>query len=1708
MVDDSKILTKKKDSLPQTSDGNIDWKEYYDSITPKMSKPLKEVIPSESPFTPEYSDTPFLEDKNVFQDINDENGMINFIDTVPASSSIEEENQEIDPDIHYPFDEKKDEEEEQLSKDIYINSIPNEGDLFLIIINEKKMIIDKLITVQSINTDDLFVHFKDEDDNDLTLFLNDEHNIILKSDEYDYDILEFEKIEEINIKELNDNNILITKDIYSDFEFDVEERKDKIYTIEEKRESLITELITILKAHDDKSLISTICDIADNYIIMMENNRNISNDYLDQLPFLRDVNDNDYHLPGWIIPIVDNIKKIFLEEGEDRITQSDNSYHNLNNELKEKDKILSSNDPAITQDQSSLTYQKFYQSLIKFGPFYNKESNTIIYHDGHYIRDCNDVQPCNGINGEYIFDYNKTRKSNIIPLMKDKTTYYEIINPKEKLSITGFYILPHNYLDLTFKPDNILSLFEVSLLSNKKYSFIPFNNRLIHNQIIPHIIGPNTSKEDFVNNMIHSYLFDSQVTIDNLKQTLSNNLPNISDIINSIPEKLIPFILNHNDLNKLLLPYKLSYNTFDQNNKNKINGLIKKNINKYVQNYNKTVKRKIIKPIKKVDKVLSTKDKIKLSRDYILSIFIIPLQNSYIHKFIQKFSREPFENENQNYLYEKGSEDKLICKHYLYSSKIEDDPDAHITLKRLFGSTPRDGIIYCNECGGYLCPEDDSLLEGFSDNTPKISKEVLENNTENLTALNDKQVLIKKTIHKISSLLSIELNEYDKMDIINYFDLINNDEIIDIRYKNSNTFKKHPQYKEIKHKYKFIKPAIKEIDRQNNKKNNTLMKKDINQFKEYLIHGNELLIITFLILFHLQVSFPPYEIKGKFILDLWNTSYFNKNKWSEINDQIHTKVSMKTINYVFNLLNQFSKTNKKDPFWKNTHKLFDEEKKYKDLIKLKNQFLQIIFYTLKNTKLRNKLKDYYNYQNDINGPVYLKEYWSTYKPLYDNSIIIKINNDINKQLEDTDLSDYLIKKGSTISYENVSTIQEINDVYSTSKHKRLKIPFSGILKNEAYIRLLDYSIHLHGKSGQINRIDLLIEYLINTIEHSLEIERIIESIGWDKNKKTLKEINYTQLRGILLKDIPNIFKNKNKDEEDIIDIFQYIKINNWNGMLLNSYPKRNYSYTQPIVFPNKNFTELKKEHDKLKQKEQDEGDIDIIGSLFKKYCLDDDGDINKKLSHDDFILNIVAEPSFEREVICNKDITINEENFLKILEYNTKSNILSFNKIIPFDDFIYEKRLYDFINQNKLLDHPADESYQLIERIHNLYSICSKEREYVKKEYREVFNQIEDYKIKGIDYIQHFISKSIDDSIINIQQINYYKKYRISINKLNIYLNNYLNNSTNIENNISQIIYIIGRLSNSKSNQSTGTVLSDHIPPQWKLTETNENDIQNFINNKEFLLHNDIFLDSKKYEGFYNYLSEDKYSVCFIGLLSHLKESYQTGIHNLSGDDNSFYTKTYHQLFIKFFFVFLFRKIIEYIESLYDEQSLSSQKAIELFLLLEEENELELKNSIELCTQLMFDILMHFLDENDDPNWIFKDEDLSDKLSKQKEMEKQNIINDLESKTAEERHATVQLEKAGIISWYHRSDEANLERLKSNKYEEQLSSDRINNIKEILLQDENYIEMCERQGVPLENIMKGLVDEQPEDTGYSQEDQDREDEGLDDPDINGDYKEN
>ena len=43
--------------------------------------------------------------------------------------------------------------------------------------------------------------------------------------------------------------------------------------------------------------------------------------------------------------------------------------------------------------------------------------------------------------------------------------------------------------------------------------------------------------------------------------------------------------------------------------------------------------------------------------------------------------------------------------------------------------------------------------------------------------------------------------------IIEYYELFNNETMIDVRYNQKNTFNNHPRIKEIKGSYKFVKPA-------------------------------------------------------------------------------------------------------------------------------------------------------------------------------------------------------------------------------------------------------------------------------------------------------------------------------------------------------------------------------------------------------------------------------------------------------------------------------------------------------------------------------------------------------------------------------------------------------------------------------------------------------------------------------------------------------------------------------------------------------------------------------------------------------------------------------------------------------------------------------------------------------------------------------------
>ena len=170
--------TKKDDELHKKINGDIDWDKYYEQVTPKLKEQKNDTEiedKEDSPFIPEYSFDAFeiqpqIEIGGDIDPVNNQQG------------TIQPEQEDVDPDFQISIDEDPENYEENQEKELYLSPLPNEGDLFLIIIKENQEIIDKIISVENINKKENLISFKDEEENDILLHLNDDLNIILNSE--------------------------------------------------------------------------------------------------------------------------------------------------------------------------------------------------------------------------------------------------------------------------------------------------------------------------------------------------------------------------------------------------------------------------------------------------------------------------------------------------------------------------------------------------------------------------------------------------------------------------------------------------------------------------------------------------------------------------------------------------------------------------------------------------------------------------------------------------------------------------------------------------------------------------------------------------------------------------------------------------------------------------------------------------------------------------------------------------------------------------------------------------------------------------------------------------------------------------------------------------------------------------------------------------------------------------------------------------------------------------------------------------------------------------------------------------------------------------------------------------------------------------------------------------------------------------------------
>ena len=287
-----------------------------------------------------------------------------------------------------------------------------------------------------------------------------------------------------------------------------------------------------------------------------------------------------------------------------------------------------------------------------------------------------------------------------------------------------------------------------------------------------------------------TYSLPSNLSKDDLATFLKERLPTTNDIFNQIPQDVLKHAYNYRDILRLFIHYPLDLSEIPSSLKQSFNQVISQNIQTF-----KTISQPIVLSMKQ----LTMDDKIEFIFGYLKKIKSIPIKNFYYSKFIEQYTRNANKpSEDPNRLYRKDKDDPILCKHYLYSTQMDKDPLACDCLKTIFGTEPINGIIYCKVCNEEIDIEDMSLIEGFEDNRPVQTKEVIQTEEINLFLnLSKKQEETKQCIDMICNNIGVTLIDEDILEIIQLTELIQNDPMLNSRYQIKQASMNHPVMKDI-----------------------------------------------------------------------------------------------------------------------------------------------------------------------------------------------------------------------------------------------------------------------------------------------------------------------------------------------------------------------------------------------------------------------------------------------------------------------------------------------------------------------------------------------------------------------------------------------------------------------------------------------------------------------------------------------------------------------------------------------------------------------------------------------------------------------------------------------------------------------------------------------------------------------------------------------
>ena len=1508
-----------------------------------------------------------------------------------------------------------------ITKPIIINNLiyetnTNIDDEFIIYFKEEKLFIGSVV---EINEEDSYIVIVNEINDIFKISIDEYSNIILITDTYE--IIDIEKVSEFTESEEKkdfDEYIVETlkKDIYPEINFETIEKKyqEYEYKIYDTIQILLSNIIESFDIYDNKQIIS---ELSDNLHYVLSQKELNENHYL-----------NKYNnIPSWIRPISTNYKKVYVDEIDDIVI--DKPYINVDQSFEEK-KIRDIKDNA-----NNLFDLYLKESVSEFNPTQSIDKSIGIEdkYEGRYFMNMKDFE----------IDERQTRGP---ILYYDSSGFKKKIIENDLLGIDELILFPNKYFNMNINfsmtqdmiPLNTkLDLYDLSKHTNlQKNVSEAFSNGIIK-------IDISKSKE-YSNKKIMIYkLNNSKSVFDVLKQA-KNTFPSIKDFIEDID---IP-IYNYNDIDYLLLQYKINHKDMNIEDKLYVNFLIKNSL-KNIKPDSKPVKKRNIDK-KKRNRTLDIK-KIKL---LIFNLSNINLKNYYLDKFIDKYTKSSI---NSNWLLNIYTDEHLLCKHHKTSCKITTDKNAYESLIDNWAGDTIDGYIYCKNCNEYITHEDFSLFEGFTGDKPIITKEELTSKLEDeMSSLSENQLNDINLIQMLSVNIGVTLTNEDSIHILNLYKLLDESKFTDHRYGMINV---------IEESYPSLVNAKSKITKE---KFNKLKIK----IKKYIQDTNKVLFFYICILLLIQTNIPGYKNTpdGGELLDFKNKNFLESLSKPSTIDILNEGVSL-----LFKKIRSLS-TSLKGLLWSHC-KIFVDEKiiqsSPRDQIKNIIQYLFTPFFP----SMLKKIKNYY-INNISDTSLFLKKFWNTYKPLPNDKLVVYIRNILNNEnLVKEDKPYYLKQNLIENMLENSGYLIDINN--TTPKYKQYSIQISDIMINASFDRLYNYTIYLYGIHEHSDYINLLIDRFIHTIDkkHQLKIKEIFEKGGWNQLTLSFKKptIDFSNLKKILISVITYYKQFDKKDIElNDHDIFNNIRL-----MYISTLPKRIYESTYSNIFSNVNEERLL---DKLK----------------KRYCYDIHG---KLIINDTFKEHYISLELPINKMIGNCVNNIKKESIQDII-----SLIHSQNKLEPIYPYIEISPIYEYIDRVLLfIDNIKyeDELIYLLGDNTKKYIDTSSDKSIFNDIYKQIQMKTEEYIFDYIDFIQS--SEQLENALDSM-------KTKISIfgkdfkNIIHLFYppepgnSNYNENNPDIELS-SELIdtfyeYII-KTTSIISNEKQGDY---SIHNWWKLSPTNNNTLNNFLQENYLVNHNELFIQSKNKYSFMIYYHK---SIYFKKLIEHIDIQLLSEYLRGSSKSKTVFSQSRCMRIKKYSFMKLLNQMQVFIIQINDSNSNIYKKLDSEFKSFEEDYSVE--DCSNTLSKYIIELMIDILNEYNDPTWILNIDKfrLNERLSLQKEREKLELTNKLDQMDANQRYVYVQKQKIGAVNWFKDADTYNQNYIESDEFKQKTLEERIEYLKK----------MEESKSIVTDEVQSNILDDidDPNQEGYyNQDDLDNEgdneeyiDMNVDDNDIMG-----